>query len=492
MLFLQRHIQKALAGFTGLQSKIVISAQRYFLFRKKSRIEESTLLKNLLTSSPDIIFFKDTKGYYLGGNKPHADLVGVPEDEIIGKSDFDLHPDNEHLTYIAETDQSVIKTGETYQNTGQPIEYLGETRYFDIIKMPIRSDDGETIGLMGVARDITRIHEAEQRVLRKNRFLHELANISVSYTNNSNIDRRFNTVIDCAAKMIEADSGSIYLASSPVQDLTGVSTPHREAVSSGNYARKVAPQVWAQESMIVEDLRIRDHQRDNDSSPESYAVAVPLFTDDKICGVLAFEQLAKNPNQYPELSEEITFLAKQLSMVLEQQKMVTTIEYQANYDALTNIPNRKMFEESFYSLMSEAIENDGTFALINMDLDGFKSVNDTYGHHKGDELLRQVASRLQANVRPGDLFARMGGDEFALIGRNVDSHMKANQLANQILFSFQSPFQLDDVVNVNVGTSIGYALFPSDASDAMELMIAADSHMYQSKHSGGQPMSGSG
>lgn len=155
----------------------------------------------------------------------------------------------------------------------------------------------------------------------------------------------------------------------------------------------------------------------------------------------------------------------------------------ANHDALTGLPNRALF----FKVLKEAIANarkEGTmFALLYLDLDKFKPVNDTLGHHLGDLLLVNVAKRLRASVRDSDTVARLGGDEFAIIVHKVADATSAAALARTLLQTVAQPFMLEGHA-LALTASIGIALFPRDADDPDHLLRSADQAMYVAKSRG--------
>ncbi len=161
------------------------------------------------------------------------------------------------------------------------------------------------------------------------------------------------------------------------------------------------------------------------------------------------------------------------------------IQHQALHDLLTGLPNRRFFHEKLSIAIAEAKPLTEQFALIYLDLDGFKQVNDSLGHEAGDQVLRVTAERLLHCVGDhGDCF-RMGGDEFTVLLQeaNDDLTSVAQTIAGCILADIRQPICLDEQTTV-VGTSIGIAVFPMDGQDAESIMVAADSRMYAAKRSG--------
>ncbi|MBL8463636.1 MAG: diguanylate cyclase [Thauera sp.] len=159
------------------------------------------------------------------------------------------------------------------------------------------------------------------------------------------------------------------------------------------------------------------------------------------------------------------------------------LRFRANHDALTGLPNRRLFEDRLQSAIASALRHGERFALMLVDLDRFKGVNDRFGHLAGDALLVEVGRRLQLCVRASDTVARLGGDEFAVILGEVGGREDAVEVAGRICASMAEPFELGEGV-AQVGASVGVALGPQDDADAEELQRRADAALYSVKHGG--------
>jgi diguanylate cyclase (GGDEF)-like protein/PAS domain S-box-containing protein len=157
------------------------------------------------------------------------------------------------------------------------------------------------------------------------------------------------------------------------------------------------------------------------------------------------------------------------------------IAHMAHYDALTDLPNRVLFRERLVKAL-ESIDR-GKLAVLCVDLDRFKSVNDTLGHPIGDALLRAVGDRLRASARPTDLVARLGGDEFAIIQTETEQPFGATALATRLIAEIAKPFELDGH-QVMIDASVGISIAPSDGSDPDKLLKSADMALYRAKNHG--------
>jgi diguanylate cyclase (GGDEF)-like protein/PAS domain S-box-containing protein len=168
--------------------------------------------------------------------------------------------------------------------------------------------------------------------------------------------------------------------------------------------------------------------------------------------------------------------------VTDSKSQIVSLRHQAMHDALTDLPNRSLLFERFEKAVDTARADGSIVALMLMDLDRFKEVNDTFGHHFGDVLLKQVARRLLNQTDPADTVARLGGDEFAIVLTSAPDADEVASSARRILNTLQQPFVVEGQV-LEVGASIGIALYPRHGADARTLMRRADVAMYEAKSS---------
>jgi diguanylate cyclase (GGDEF)-like protein/PAS domain S-box-containing protein len=183
-----------------------------------------------------------------------------------------------------------------------------------------------------------------------------------------------------------------------------------------------------------------------------------------------------NDPYYVAVFSDITFLKKDIHKKL----------HLAFYDPLTQLPNRNLYFDRV-SQMLGAVKSDPTrienITIMYMDLDKFKRVNDTYGHCVGDKLLKMVGKRLASIIRPSDVVARIGGDEFTALLMSVNNQLSVSKLAERIVENIEKPFIIDNH-QIQVSISIGVSLFPKDATTVDLLIAKADKAMYKAKISG--------
>jgi diguanylate cyclase (GGDEF)-like protein/PAS domain S-box-containing protein len=171
--------------------------------------------------------------------------------------------------------------------------------------------------------------------------------------------------------------------------------------------------------------------------------------------------------------------------ITEHKLTEERIQRVAHHDSLTGLPNRLLFNDRLRQAMSRAKRDSRQFALLYLDLDKFKQVNDTLGHAAGDELLTSVAARIRQQVRESDTVARVGGDEFTVILPDLVRREEAEAVATKIIAALAAPFRLGNPKQgANIGTSVGIAIYPADGRDADTLVKAADAAMYSAKQTG--------
>ncbi|HYN54092.1 MAG TPA: diguanylate cyclase [Methylotenera sp.] len=171
------------------------------------------------------------------------------------------------------------------------------------------------------------------------------------------------------------------------------------------------------------------------------------------------------------------------SDITELKKSEEIIWKQANFDALTGLPNRRMFFDHLDSEIKRMSRANAMFALMFFDLDGFKSVNDQYGHHTGDKLLIEVSNRVNQCIRETDVFARLGGDEFIIIVTGFETPTYVEKIADKILQTLNQPFIFEEN-KMNISASIGISIYPQDGETEDILINHADSAMYAAKSNG--------
>ncbi|GAA0579679.1 hypothetical protein GCM10010172_75780 [Paractinoplanes ferrugineus] len=217
-------------------------------------------------------------------------------------------------------------------------------------------------------------------------------------------------------------------------------------------------------------------------------IAIPMMSAQGCVGMILCgdternrEWTSRDRSLAEQLSVEGALIVDSAGMRQAAQAHVAELSHQAFHDSLTGLPNRSYLLQRAEQAVESAASTAGRVALLLLDLNGFKEVNDTAGHAAGDVLLQQVAKRLLGTVRDDDVVSRLGGDEFAILLTHDPDEEVANRVADRIVDRLREPFRIDGA-DLRIGGSVGIALYPEDADAYDALMRGADAAMYEAKH----------
>ena len=213
------------------------------------------------------------------------------------------------------------------------------------------------------------------------------------------------------------------------------------------------------------------------------SVCIPLVHDEIVWGAFVAHRDISKSDYSAEDINLFGAIANQASLALNRQKLQSEIEFQAYHDTLTGLCNRLQFEEKLNDTVENGKKDDFRVAVLFIDLDGFKNVNDNYGHSAGDALLRDLSKRLLQIFHSDNVVARMGGDEFAVILSHIDTLSEIVTISEHAIQVLSEEYSIEGVV-VKIGASIGISIFPDDSDSAGTLLKNADFAMYQSKSKG--------
>lgn len=196
------------------------------------------------------------------------------------------------------------------------------------------------------------------------------------------------------------------------------------------------------------------------------------------------DEVGRLTERLNELFKRIEIWQQDLQLQLKQQTQARQqLDQLAHSDHLTGLANRLYFETELPAAVAHSVATDRPLALLFIDLDNFKTVNDQWGHDAGDEVLQIVAKRMSSQLRQTDKVFRLGGDEFAVLLANLDTPARAEQLAERLIESVRQPMWIKNAL-MPVGATIGLAFCPHDSNDALTLLKHADQAMYQAKRAG--------
>ncbi len=422
---------------------------------QKSLVRETALLRGLIDSVPDLITFKNERSEFLGCNKAFTEYVDLQEQELIGKTDFDLFP-QEIAEFYREKDKAMLDAGEAKRNE-EWIHYVdGRRVLLDTLKTPFFSSEGEVLGLIGISRDITERKESEARILNQQQFLE--------------------TVIDAVADpvLVIDEDYQIRICNKKAQLVFKLQLNSAQVLEDlkpcfeTHFKHELLAEGIAQPSSPVKLLSM---------SSQPTRQMRELHTNQ---GLRTFELTVSPYVGERGQADGIVLVARDIT---EQQRAEERIQFMAHHDALTGLPNRILLRDRFDQAVNAAIREDEKVALLFLDLDDFKSVNDSLGHQVGDHLLQAVVGHLQKRVREADTISRQGGDEFLIMLRELRDATHAEIICEDLLTCFKEPFKILEY-RLHTSFSIGISIYPDDGNDFDTLLQKADTAMYSAKEAG--------
>jgi diguanylate cyclase (GGDEF)-like protein len=209
-------------------------------------------------------------------------------------------------------------------------------------------------------------------------------------------------------------------------------------------------------------------------------IGLPLMMGSRVVGVMNLAR--KTPGEFNQSEIRLlTLLADQAAIAIINARLHSAVSHQARSDALTELPNRRALDERLDKAIAQSVSSGNPFCAVMMDLDGFKIINDTYGHKVGDEVLQQVANSMEKSLRSTDFLARYGGDEWTLV--LTETNLTQAQVVIQKIQNGlrNNPIHLPDGKTTNIGVSGGVALYPVHADSAPGLIRAADEALFRAK-----------
>jgi diguanylate cyclase (GGDEF)-like protein/PAS domain S-box-containing protein len=400
----------------------------------------------LLDAIPNPVYYKDREGRYRVHNRAWAELFGGGRDWL-GKTVFDMYPADIAAAHH-ERDRTLLErpSSTTYEML-MPTS-LGETRQMLYNKVSFVDRQGEVGGLIGVVTDVTRYKETERAL--------EASEARFRVLTESSLD---------LISVIDAD-GTFRYQSAALRSLLG----YDPAETVG---RNVFELVHRDDAEHMRAAMRRIIETRQSSSP------VELRFRHRDGAWRVFESLGTNCLDNPHI-RGVVFNSRD---VTDRKIIQQRIQHLAYHDNLTGLPNRSLLQDRLAHAIARAERSHRKVAVLFIDLDNFKNINDTLGHDVGDELLRQVSRRLSECVRVEDTIARQGGDEFIVLLDSLEDSRGASLVAQKVLNALRRPLALG-ATEQHVSASVGISLYPEDGRDAQTLMKNADTAMFHGKSLG--------
>jgi len=432
----------------------VIAVGRDLDFNKQQKNQETVqreqYLRALMDTFPFIVWMKDKSGRFMATNRKFVEVVGAKHyEDLEGKTDFDFFPTEMAQGYACD-DEEILKTGVPKSFNEQIKKETGEIYWAETYKSPVQLD-GQVIGTVGFARDISeKQHLVSEVTKQRNAYQSLVQNLPTTIIRydldgkrifvNSRCFETYNIEVPYELNKTPLEWWSPYIV-----NVTGAEfMTQLMEVMQFNVQKTLEIHSMHEDKVAVHQLRI-----------------VPEFDEvHQVCGALT--------------------IATDITEVAEYRRK---IESMAFHDQLTGLPNRTLFSQQLSVAIDQAKTNNSQFALIILDLDQFKSINDTMGHAIGDKLLIEVARRITNSLDQHCTCARLGGDEFIILVESVPSREHVEYVSNVLLNQIMQVYVIDGS-EYFISASIGIAYFPDDSEDMDDLLKYADSAMYHAKKGG--------
>jgi diguanylate cyclase (GGDEF)-like protein/PAS domain S-box-containing protein len=405
------------------------------------------MLEAVIDNIPQRVFWKDRESRYLGCNNAFARDAGLAYNEqVIGKTDLEM-PWATLADVVRADDEEVMITTVPKMHYERDVVMGDSLRTVVTSKMPLLDGEGETIGVLGSYHDVTDRKRAELALHLQSRAL------------DASVNAILITGVANGANVIE-------YANPAFRRITG----YEPSEVIGRDCRFLHGTDGGQEGLVAIRRALGANQE--------ASVVVRNYRKD---GALFWNQLfvAPVPNAHGQTTHHIGIINDVTDLMNYQEQL----EYQANYDTLTQLPNRNLLRDRLQHAIETARRRETKIAVVFMDLDGFKNVNDSLGHSIGDRLLAVIAERLARSARTSDTVARHGGDEFVVVLPDLTDEAGLIAWMERTRAAISEPVMIDDT-ELYVGCSMGASLFPQDGDDAETVMKKADLAMYRAKDMG--------
>ncbi len=397
----------------------------------------------------------DENGNVLIWNKAAEKISGYSREEVV---DHDkiwgwLYPDEAYRKEINKEVSAIIKRGKVLEGFETTIRCKnGQTRTISWNSRNLLDDDGTPIGSIALGRDITEQKQAEKAI-------RELSQLQQSIIDHANV---WLSVLD--------ERGLVVTWNKTAEAISGYS--QEEAVGNEMLWEWLYPDEAYRKGRIEKATAVIE------GSVEEFDEDTTIRCKDGQDKIMSWHI----QSLHADTGKVIGFLTIGLD-ITEQKQAEERLAYMATHDPLTDLPNRQAFNDRLGLELSHAHRNEQRLAVMMLDLDHFKSVNDTLGHSMGDQLLKAVGNRLTSLQRKSDTIARLGGDEFMLILPEISQTEDAEKIAQKLLETVRQPFVADGH-ELHITTSIGVAIYPEDAEDVETLVKNADIAIYRAKDDG--------
>jgi diguanylate cyclase (GGDEF)-like protein/PAS domain S-box-containing protein len=512
---------------------MMLRGVQFDITERKRREQRMKLLESAVVQSTDAVLMSELQ--WIEGkleprvvyvNQAFTDYLGYTPEEIVGQHPWVIYGPNPSPRRLALLQRSEIslRNGEPIQ--AEILDYHKDGRHVwaDVCIQPMADERGQIRYRVSTRRDITARKRTEALEKHRSAILESIARHealeAVLARITAMIEDQLPHVMACVTQLLDGRLQILSAPSLPLGFVRGF-----DDLSSGMVAASCGTAAFHGVTVITPDISSDPLWVDHLELANEYQVraawSIPIFGSDgarqRVPGasshgtsshgdsthgdsthgagnssagsniVSALGTVAayhRNTAEPSETDLHLLEMAAQLAAIaIEQANLNARLNHQAQHDALTGLPNRAHFKKQLEGALDQAKRHNEQIGVVFLDLDGFKHVNDTLGHPIGDQLLRAVADRLRHRVRRTDTLTRMGGDEFALISKEVKQPEGAMKVARKMLAALKEPFSIAGH-ELHVTGSIGVAISPQDGHDSATLERHADTALYRAKANG--------
>ena len=424
---------------------------------------EQLFARNLLEATDEVIYFKDRESRFIGVSKGCAAVHDREPHELLGLTDFDLFTP-EHASKAYADEQRIVLTGRSLVNAQERETWHQRSdTWVTSTKLPLRDLNGTVIGTFGISRDVTRLVRAEAEASRS------AVELAQAHADLSRVEAELRTVLETASDGIalyDAELRYRYVNAAALrmsEDLQGDVLGRTDRELGRDEAFLAVWESGLNGVLASGEGCAVDFCLGSGSAQRWFQAHLsPQFESERTapCGVVAS-------------TREIT----------ELRRAQSELAHQAVHDPLTGLANRVLFIDRLSQSLLSLERHPGQVAVLFVDLDHFKEINDTYGHDAGDRLLVDIAGRLTAISRRTDTVARLGGDEFVFLCANLRADEDVRIIADRIVRSLYAPI-VDNGHELTVTASVGVIVTSDPYVSPNDLLRDADAAMYQAKERG--------
>nr|WP_094462896.1 EAL domain-containing protein [Pannonibacter phragmitetus] len=453
-------------------------------------LQERVWLRTMFDQVADYLFVKDTRCRFVLANRAIAADLGLESaDSLIGKTDLELHPFPVAMGFFRD-ERQVLRTGIPLIDKEECIiQPNGARRWFASSKYPLRDDDGNIVGLFGVCRDITERRKADGL---RDAQAHVLEMIASSAP--------LSDVLECMVRLIEGqldgaicsvlllDEDGRHLRHGAAPSLPKAYCDAIDGVEIGPSVGSCGTAAYTCKPVTVADIQADPLWADYHPLATKFGLrccwSTPIMSlDNRVLGTFAiYKQTPGVPG--PVEDRLIADTARIAAIAIERKRAEEKIRFLAHHDPLTSLPNRSQLESFIDAALARVHLPHERVAVVFVDLDNFKTVNDSLGHAAGDRLLLSIAARLSDEVQDRGKVLRLGGDEFVLI---LEGSIASSEELPPFLRGLREKLSLPVHLagqSFHVTSSMGAACYPDDATEAAALVQCADTAMYTAKRAG--------